>query len=44
MIRNAGRLRGNPRMAMVYRTLDRFTPEKRAAMVEQADGFLAGLA
>ncbi len=44
MIRNADRLRGNQRMAMVYRTLDRFTPEKRAAMLEQAEGFLDRLA
>lgn len=44
LIRNAGRLRGNPRLAMPYRTLDRFGPERQQALVDQAEGFLAHLA
>ena len=34
--RNESRLRGNPRMGMVYRTLDRMAPEKVEAMRTQA--------
>jgi deoxyribodipyrimidine photolyase-related protein len=35
--RNRVRLRDNPRLAMPYRTLDRWTAEQRAALVREAD-------
>ena len=35
--RNRGRLRDNPRLAMPYRTLDRWTAEQRTALVHEAD-------
>lgn len=43
LIRNADRLRGNHRLAMAYRTLDRFGRDRRAGMLAQAETFLAGL-
>lgn len=39
--RQAGRLRGNHRLAMVYRNLDKFAPEARQALREQAAATLA---
>jgi deoxyribodipyrimidine photolyase-related protein len=41
--RNRGVLGRNPRLAMPYRTLDRFDPDRVAAMRAQAQGFLATL-
>ncbi|WP_298918674.1 cryptochrome/photolyase family protein [uncultured Algimonas sp.] len=41
--RNEDKLRGNRRMSMVYRNLDRMDGDKRDALLEQADGFIAGL-
>lgn len=43
LIRNEERLAGNPRMAMPYRTLRRFTAERRAEIVRDATAFLDGL-
>lgn len=37
------KLSGNPRMAMPYRTLDRMDPERRLALADAAQSFLAGL-
>ena len=42
--RNRAVLGGNPRLAMPYRTLDRFEPERRDALLRQAGRFLAQLA
>lgn len=39
--RQAERLRGNHRLAMVYKNLDKMTPEARAALSEQAAATLA---
>ncbi|MEH6698332.1 MAG: hypothetical protein V7672_06515 [Brevundimonas sp.] len=35
--RNRKVLRDNPRLAMPYRTLDKWPEERRAALVEEAD-------
>ena len=35
--RNRGRLRDNPRLAMPYRTLDRWSEDQRAALVREAE-------
>lgn len=43
MDRNAGRLRGNPRLGFVYRTLDRMSPDKRAANQADAARFFKAL-
>jgi len=43
LIRNEARLRGNPRMAMPYRTLSTWAGERKAALVRQAEAFLDGL-
>jgi deoxyribodipyrimidine photolyase-related protein len=43
LIRNETRLARNPRMAMPYRTLARFTPERRAEIARDAADFLSGL-
>ncbi len=44
LIRNEGVLKGNPRMAMPYRTLGTWDADRRAAVVNEADAFLNGLA
>ncbi len=41
--RNEDKLRGNNRLNMVYRNLDKMEPETRDALLEQADAFIAGL-
>ncbi|MBB4285628.1 cryptochrome/photolyase family protein [Roseospira goensis] len=41
--RHRDRFARNPRMAMIYRTLDRLDPAERVAMAEQAAAFLDGL-
>ena len=41
--REEGRFRNNPRMAMIYRTLDRLGPEKVALYQRQAQAFLTEL-
>jgi deoxyribodipyrimidine photolyase-related protein len=43
LIENQTRLEGNPRMAMPYRTLAKFAPEKRAGIVREAQAFLSSL-
>ncbi len=40
LIRQKERLAGNQRLAMPYRTLAGWTPERRAAIVQEAEGFL----
>jgi deoxyribodipyrimidine photolyase-related protein len=37
---NEKRLRGNPRMALVYKSLDRLPADRRASMIRQATAFL----
>jgi deoxyribodipyrimidine photolyase-related protein len=37
---NEKRLRGNPRMALVYKALDRLPADRRAALIHQATAFL----
>ena len=44
LIRNEAVLKGNPRMAMPYRTLGTWDADRRAAVVREADTFLDGLA
>ena len=44
LIRNAKTLRGNPRMAMPYRTLDGWDAPRKAAIAAEAERFLNGLA
>jgi deoxyribodipyrimidine photolyase-related protein len=44
LLRNAETLSRNPRMAMPYRTLARFTPERRARIRAEAQSFLETLA
>jgi deoxyribodipyrimidine photolyase-related protein len=44
LIENQGKLSRNPRMAMPYRTLDKFSEARRAEIVGDAQGFLASLA
>lgn len=41
---NADRLRGNPRMALIYKALDRMEPAKLSAIRAQAASFIAALA
>ncbi len=43
LIRNAKTLRGNPRMAMPYRTLDGWDAARKASITAEADRFLDGL-
>jgi deoxyribodipyrimidine photolyase-related protein len=43
LIENHGKLGRNPRMAMPYRTLEKFTDARRAEIVSDADRFLASL-
>jgi deoxyribodipyrimidine photolyase-related protein len=43
LIENEARLASNPRMAMPYRTLARFSAERRAEIVREATTFLASL-
>ncbi len=43
LIRNEERLRGNPRMGLAYRNLDRLPDEQRRELSEQACEFLAAL-
>ena len=43
LIDNDAALRRNPRLANQYRTLDRFAPERRAALQEEAHAFLDAL-
>jgi deoxyribodipyrimidine photolyase-related protein len=43
LIRNAARLRDNPRMAMPYRTLEKMDAERKAAISRQAGQFLDAL-
>jgi deoxyribodipyrimidine photolyase-related protein len=40
LIRNEATLRGNPRMAMPYRTLSTWDVERKAALVREAEAFL----
>jgi deoxyribodipyrimidine photolyase-related protein len=44
MMENESRLRGNPRMAMPYRTLAKFAPERRARLRADAARFRGSLA
>lgn len=41
--RNNAKLRGNPRMGFVFKTLDRMSPEKRASIQEDSTRFLKSL-
>jgi deoxyribodipyrimidine photolyase-related protein len=43
LIENQGRLAGNPRLAMPYRTLEKLGEARRAEIVREAGAFLAGL-
>jgi deoxyribodipyrimidine photolyase-related protein len=43
LIRNERALRGNPRMAMPYRTLSAWSSERKAAIVREAEAYLDGL-
>jgi deoxyribodipyrimidine photolyase-related protein len=43
LIRNEDRLRGNPRMGLAYRNLDRMPPVQRQEITAQAECFLTGL-
>jgi deoxyribodipyrimidine photolyase-related protein len=43
LIRHRERLSGNPRLAMPYRTLAGWSPERQSALVAEADAFLATL-
>ena len=43
MARNEDVLRGNNRLAMPYRNLDKMEPDTRKALMDQADAFLEGL-
>jgi deoxyribodipyrimidine photolyase-related protein len=43
LIRQKDRLVGNPRLAMPYRNLAGWTPERRAATLAEAEAFLDGL-
>jgi deoxyribodipyrimidine photolyase-related protein len=40
LARHRARFQGNPRMAQMYRTMDRMDPEKLTAMRRQATAFL----
>jgi deoxyribodipyrimidine photolyase-related protein len=44
LVRNARTLDGNARMAMPYRTLNRWDAKRKEAVVAEADAFLDGLA
>lgn len=44
LIRNEQRLKGNPRLTMPYRTLDRMNDERRAEIHADAERFLGSLA
>ncbi len=41
LLRNRERLRGNPRLAMPYRTLEGWSPARQQACLAEADAFLA---
>jgi deoxyribodipyrimidine photolyase-related protein len=41
--RHEAQLRTNPRMAVIYKTLDKMAPEKKVALRERAQGFLDSL-
>ncbi len=43
LIRNEDALRGNPRMAMPYRSLSAWSSERKASLVAEAEAFLDGL-
>lgn len=43
LIRNEATLRGNPRMAMPYRTLSTWDAKRKTALVHEAEAFLDGL-
>ena len=43
LIRNEAKLKGNPRMAMPYRTLAKMEPERKADIQRHAGKFLDGL-
>ncbi|AUN30182.1 cryptochrome/photolyase family protein [Niveispirillum cyanobacteriorum] len=43
LMENEGKLRGNPRMGLVYKGLDGMEPAKREAIRAQAGRFIAGL-
>jgi deoxyribodipyrimidine photolyase-related protein len=43
LIDNAATLKGNNRLAMPYRTLERFGPARREAIRAEAQAFLDGL-
>ncbi len=43
LIRNRGVLEGNPRLAMPYRTLAAWSPERQAACLDEAESVLARL-
>ncbi|MBV6656239.1 MAG: cryptochrome/photolyase family protein [Devosiaceae bacterium] len=43
LIRNRERLKGNPRVGMIYRTLDKMKPERIAEIEDDARAFLEGL-
>ena len=43
LIRQSDRLAKNPRLAMPYRTLAGWTPERRAAILAEAEGFIDSL-
>jgi deoxyribodipyrimidine photolyase-related protein len=40
LMRHQDRLRGNPRMGLIYKSLDRFEDDKRSALWDEAEGFL----
>jgi deoxyribodipyrimidine photolyase-related protein len=44
LMENEERLRGNPRMAVIYKTLDRMGEERRAAIRESSEEFLGLIA
>jgi deoxyribodipyrimidine photolyase-related protein len=44
LIRNAAKLRGNPRLAMPYRTIDRWDDVRQDGILREAEAFLDGLA
>jgi deoxyribodipyrimidine photolyase-related protein len=43
LIENAGKLKGNQRMAMPYRTLDKMTAERKAEITSDAASFLSSM-
>ena len=44
LIRNEKALKGNPRMAMPYRTLAKWPEDRRQAIAREAENFLDSLA